>query len=326
MVKDAKPPFSAVELREWLLAGRSAADIITKTNIKPSTIKLEACVAAFEMAVAAAADVVASSRGKAALKPASSNPAASAASTASYASVLAPSAPESESQGQVNNDDEPATPRRPPRPKVTDTFCPDFLEKTACSKGGNCGLSHEMCHDSECRRSVKLKDGSVASMLNVQPGCSGWHLPIKYSVLVAQREREKEERLSRAASRREREDLKAKIVDVIKDIPGLNVDSKAAKASKGGPSSAGKDGNNGNKSGNGKGGPPASKGGPPTLTKQEIKDGWKVVKTRGRGRRTTTKKTKTNSSLQKSQSQKKTRSLEEKIEALIDRKLAAMAK
>ena len=161
MVKDAKPPFSAGELREWLLAGRSAADIITKTNIRPSTIKLEACVAAFEMAVAAAADVVARSKGKSSIagEPSSARP------------------------SQVNNvDNEPAP--RPSRPKVTDTFCADFLEKADCSQGGNCGKSHTMCYESACRRMVKLKDGSTASKLNVQPDCNGWHLPIKYSVLV----------------------------------------------------------------------------------------------------------------------------------------------
>ena len=167
----------------------------------------------------------------------------------------------------------------------------------------------------------------MASKLNVHPDCNGWHLPIRYSVLVAQREREREERLKKAASRRERKDFKAKIKDVIKEIPGLNLDAKAGKAVKGGSggngngSKGGNNGNNGNRSGNGKGGPPAPKGAP-TLSKQEIDDGWKVVKARNRGQKKTTKKT--NSSRQKNHS--KTSSLEKKIEALIDRKLATLAK
>ena len=212
MVKDAKPPFTAEELREWLLAGRSAAYILTKTNIKPSTIKLEACVTAFEMVVAAAADVVARSKGKSSItgEPSSARP------------------------SQVNNvDNEPATtsPSPPPRPKVTDIFCPDFLEKAECSMHGSCGKSHTMCHEPACRRMVKLKDGSTATKLNVQADCSGWHLPIKYSELVKQREREKEERARKAAEKREHDDFKDKIQNVIRDIPGLNLTSKPTKGS-----------------------------------------------------------------------------------------------
>ena len=121
MVKDAKPPFTAEELREWLLAGRSAAYIITKTNIKPSTIKLEACVTAFEMVVAVAADIVASSssKGKAVLKPASYAASAASAASASGAATAAPSATPSPSpshEPQVNNIDNGSATSRPPPP------------------------------------------------------------------------------------------------------------------------------------------------------------------------------------------------------------------
>ena len=119
-----------------------------------------------------------------------------------------------------------AIPSPAPRAKVTDTFCEDFLEKRACSRDGNCGKSHTQCHSSACRRTVKTKEGSATKVI-IAEGCKGWHLAIRYSDLLADRAKAKDARLRRAAERREEDDFRDKIYNV---IPGLNP-ANAAKTS-----------------------------------------------------------------------------------------------